>query len=76
MDELINVVNSKQAKTAESQKNRRKEQECRVIYQVSTLVGLGGLVLGAMWLPVLAIPVAWIMFTSAVVVADRYLRRK
>lgn len=76
MDEVIAVVNNKQAQRTEAEQNRRKEKDCKVIYQVSALAGLGGLILGSMWLPVLAIPVSWIMFTAAVVVADRHIRRK
>lgn len=76
MDEVIAVVNSKQAKRTEAEQNRRKEKDCKVIYQVSALVGLGCLILVSMWLPVLAVPVSWGVFTAAVVVADRHIRRK
>jgi len=76
MDELIATVNSKQAERAEAERNRRKEKDCKVILQSSALVGMGFLILGAMWLPVLAIPASWCAFTAAVVVADRHIRRK
>lgn len=76
MDELIATVNSKQAQRTEAERNRRKEKECKVIYQVSALVGLAGLILASMWLPILAVPVSWGVFTAAVVVADRHIRRK
>ena len=76
MDEVIKLVNSKQAQRTEVKESRRKEKDCKAIYQVSALAGLGGLILASMWLPILAIPVSWGVFTAAVVVADRHIRRK
>lgn len=76
MDDVIAVVNSKQAQRTEAEHNRRKKEDCKVIYQVTALAGLSGLILGTMWLPILAVPVSWGVFTAAVVVADRHIRRK
>ena len=76
MDDVIAVVNSKQAQRTEAERNHRKEKDCKVIYQVSALAGLAGLILASMWLPILAVPVSWGVFTAAVVVADRHIRRK
>lgn len=76
MDEVIKLVNDKQALRSASVRNHRKEKDCKVIYQVSALAGLAGLILASMWLPILAVPVSWGVFTAAVVVADRHIRRK
>lgn len=76
MDEVINVVNAKQAKKAGAEKNRRKEQDCQMMRRVAAIAALGGVTLAAAWLPILAFPCAWILFTAAVVVADRHIRRK
>lgn len=76
MDELINTVNNKQKIRAEAAEHRKKREDCKVIYKASALAGFGLLILAAHWIPVLAIPAAWIPFAAAVVVADRHLRHK
>lgn len=76
MDDVIAVVNSKHAERTEVERNHRKEKDLQAIYQVSALAGLAGLILASMWLPILAVPVSWGVFTAAVVVADRHIRRK
>lgn len=80
MDEVIAVVNSKQKEADRAvvmeAERRRKKKDCKVIYQVSALAGLACLILASMWLPILAVPVSWGVFTAAVVVADRHIRRK
>ena len=76
MDELIDIVNNKQEARAEAAEHRKKREDCKVIYKASALTGFGLLILAAHWIPVLAIPAAWIPFAAAVVVVDRHLRHK
>lgn len=76
MDELINTVNNKQKIRAEAEEHRKKREDCKVIYKTSALAGFGLLILAAYWMPILAIPAAWVTFAAAVVVADRHLRHK